>query len=89
MNIESLPGKILQNQYLEIDFFKRGGMGEIYKCVDSINNEIRALKLISVENDEEYSLLKSEFEITYSLSHKNVVGIEYFNEIVLKGVKYL
>ncbi|SCY17423.1 Serine/threonine protein kinase [Flavobacterium anhuiense] len=89
MNIQSLKGPKEDNQYIEIDFFRKGGMGEIYTANDANNNSKKAIKIVPIENDEEYKLLLSEFEVATSLSHKNIIQTEYFNEFKSKNVTYI
>lgn len=89
MNIKTLKGPKNDNQYTEIDFFRKGGMGEIYTAKDTINNTKKAIKVVPIENDEEYKLLVSEFEVATSLNHKNIISTEYFNEFNSKNVKYI
>src|SRR5690606_29279926 len=89
MNIENLKGPKGDNQYNEIDFFRKGGMGEIYTANDTINASKKAIKIVPVENNDEYKLLVSEFEVATSLKHKNIVPTEYFNEFDNKNVKYI
>jgi len=89
MNIESLKGPKASKQYKDINFFRKGGMGEIYTAIDSDNNFDKAIKIIPIENDNEYNLLISEFELSITLKHKNIVPTEYFDEFEIKGVKYI
>ena len=89
MNIEFLKGLKSDNQYQKIDFFKKGGMGEIYTATDTDIKSKKAIKIVPIENDEEYKLLISEFEVSSSLNHKNIVPTEYFGEFENKGVRYI
>lgn len=89
MNIKSLKGPKGDKQYIEIDFFRKGGMGEIYTANDSTNNSKKAIKIVPIENDEEYKLLVSEFEVAASLNHKNIISTEYYSEFDSKNVKYI
>ena len=89
MNIKSLKGPKSDNQYQEIDFFKKGGMGEIYTATDFENKVSKAIKVVSIENNDEHKLLVSEFMIATSLNHANIVSTEYFDEFEVKGVKYI
>ena len=72
MIIDYLRGKYAEKQYQKIDFFKKGGMGEIYSAFDVNENKRRAIKIIPVENDDEYNLLKTEFDLSQDLIHKNI-----------------
>ncbi len=89
MNIEYLKGPKGDNQYYEIDFFRKGGMGEIYTAKDSNSTSQKAIKIVPIENNDEYKLLVSEFEVASSLKHKNIVSTEYFSEFDNKNVKYI
>lgn len=89
MNIEHLRGHKANNQYQKIDFFRKGGMGEIYTATDMISGSKKAIKIVPIENEEEFKLLNSEFELASSLKHKNIVATEYFDEFESKNVKYI
>lgn len=89
MTVENLKGLNQENQYQNIIFFRKGGMGEIYTSDDVISNEKKAIKIVPIENEEEYNLLKSEFDVAISLNHKNIVNTEYFGEFEMSGVRYI
>lgn len=89
MRIDYLRGIYAEKQYQKIDFFKKGGMGEIYSAFDVNENKRRAIKIIPVENDDEYNLLKTEFDLSQDLIHKNILKTHYQNEFKLNGVTYL
>lgn len=89
MNISSLKGTKSDSQYQKINFFKKGGMGEIYSAVDTKDNSKKAIKIVPVENADEHKLLISEFELASSLKHKNIVPTEYFNEFKNNEVRYI
>ncbi len=89
MNIQTLKGTKSDKQYQDINFFRRGGMGEIYSSLDNESGLKKAIKIVPVGNDEEYALLKSEFEIAESLKHQNIADTEYFGEFEQSGVKYI
>jgi serine/threonine protein kinase len=89
MNIESLRGQISDTQYKEIHFFRKGGMGEIYSAIDSDSGLKKAIKIVPIENDEEFGLLQSEFDISTELVHKNIIDTEYYNEFNSAGVRYM
>ncbi|HLO52788.1 MAG TPA: serine/threonine-protein kinase [Saprospiraceae bacterium] len=89
MNIESLKGQIKEDQYKEVHFFRKGGMGEIYSAIDTETGLKKAIKVVPVENEEEFGLLKSEFEISKELVHKNIIDTEYFNEFINAGIRYI
>jgi serine/threonine protein kinase len=89
MNIRTLKGPKGDNQYTEIDFFRKGGMGEIYTATDSTNDTKKAIKVVPIENEEEYKLLVSEFKVAISLKHSNIITTEFFDEFDSKNVKYI
>jgi eukaryotic-like serine/threonine-protein kinase len=89
MLLSYLKGPNSDKQYQNISFFRRGGMGEVYTSLDTYNNEIKAIKLIPVEDDSEYKLLKTEFEIAISLKHKNIINSDYFGEVSIGDTTYL
>ena len=89
MNLKSLKGPISDSQYQEINFFRKGGMGEIYSTIDLEAGIKKAIKIVPIQNDEEYGLLKTEFDISMSLRHKNVIKTEFFHEFQEAGVKYI
>ncbi|GAB3011266.1 hypothetical protein GCM10027284_33200 [Cyclobacterium sediminis] len=89
MKIETLKGPKGDKQYTEIDFYRKGGMGEIYTATDIIEATKKAIKIVPVENNEEHKLLISEFKLATSLNHKNIVTTEFFDEFESKNVKYI
>lgn len=89
MKIETLKGPKGDKQYTEIDFYRKGGMGEIYTANDSIDETKKAIKIVPVEDNDEYKLLISEFKLAASLKHKNIVTTEFFDEFDSKNVKYI
>lgn len=89
MIIQSLKGPLLDNQYQEITYFRKGGMGEIYTSYDITNNSKKAIKIVPIENEYEFQLLKTEFEISVQLKHKNIINTEYFDEFFAHDVKYI
>jgi len=89
MNIITLQGPETKDQYQQIDFRKKGGMGEIYSATDISTGNDKAIKIIPIGNDHEYDLLKSEFDISIALKHPNIVETNYYGEFESKGVRYL
>lgn len=89
MNIKSLEGPDSVVQFKEPIFFRRGGMGEIYSAIDLSTNLKKAIKVVPIENDDEFHLVQSEFKIAIELKHKNIINTEYFNEFESEGVKYI
>lgn len=89
MTIDNLKGPNKDDQYQDINFFKKGGMGEIYTSVDTSSNEKKAIKIVPLDNPQEYELLRSEFDVALSLNHKNIVKTEYFDEFEKNGTRYI
>jgi len=89
MHIESLKGQDSDTQYQNLNFYRKGGMGEIYSSIDSATNLKKAIKIVPIENGGEYQLLQTEFDISIALKHKNIIDTEYFNEFNSAGVRYI
>jgi serine/threonine protein kinase len=64
-------------------------MGEVYSAIDTNNKKKKAIKLIPIGDEEEYKLLRTEFEISVSLKHQNIVNTDYFGEFDDNGTHYL
>ena len=89
MNIKALKGETTDRQYQKIQFFRKGGMGEIYSAIDTVSGIKKAIKIVPIENDDELALLKSEFEIAKELKHENIIDTEFIDEFIHSGVKYI
>lgn len=66
---------ILSNRYRIIEELGRGGMGKVYKAVDTEINEEIALKLLKPEIVADKKLIerfRNELKIARKISHKNV-----------------
>ena len=88
MHIPDLKGQQSDTQYTNIIFFTKGGMGEIYKAHDQINNIDVAIKLIPVSNSTEEELLSREITASLELSSDNLVKTYYTDEIEISNTKY-
>lgn len=88
MFIESLKGPDTDTQYTDITFFKKGGMGEIYKSHDSVNDIDVAIKLIPIDNSNEEELLYREVKVSKELTAENLVTTYYTDETEQAGTKY-
>jgi len=88
MNIPSLKGSESSEQYSNITFFNKGGMGEIYKAYDDINNIEVAIKLIPITNSEDEELLFREIKASSELSSDNLVKTYYTDEVEILNTKY-
>ena len=89
MILKELRGPTSEKQYQDIDFYIKGGMGEIYTAIEQKTKTKKALKILPIDNQEEYNLLKTEFDISISLKHKNIIDAEYYDEFEYKGTTYL
>ena len=88
MTIESLKGPQDDRQYVNLQFHKRGGMGEIYLCQDKINDRQVAIKLIAIDNPTEAKLFQSEIDISLALKHNNIIQTHYANTSTVSGVDF-
>jgi len=89
MRIDFLKGPKSDKQYHDIDFYRKGGMGEVYSSIDTSSTQKKAIKIIPLGNKEEYELLKTEFDISLSLKHKNIIKTDYYDEFKNKGTTYI
>ena len=88
MNIPSIN----QNNAVRYDsfsFFKKGGMGEIYKGKDVKTGDDVVLKLVLVESPDEENLLKTEFDVSTELKHRHIVSSLQSGKIEISGNHYL
>jgi len=88
LHIPDLKGHQSDTQYTNITFFTKGGMGEIYKAYDQINNIDVAVKLIPVSSSDEEKLLSREITASSELSSDNLVKTYYTDEIEIANTKY-
>jgi len=89
MIISSLPGADSSTQYSKIAFFKKGGMGEIYKAWDDTNKKDVAIKLIAILDPADEKLLTREIKISSELVSENIVKTNYTGKTDISGVSYL
>lgn len=89
MIVPDLPGKESQNQYSNISYFTKGGMGEIYKGFDTINKTDVAIKLIHIADTDEEQLLNREILISTKLSGKNIVTTHHTGKVNISGNDFL
>ncbi len=87
--ISQLKGSDSDNQYQNLQFHRRGGMGEIFIADDVVNSRKVAIKLIAVSDPDDYKLLKAESGIATSIKHENVVETYYTDEVNEGGVSYI
>lgn len=76
-------------RYDSFTFFKKGGMGEIYKGKDVKTGDDIVLKLVLVESPDEEYLLKTEFDVSMKLKHKNIVSSLHSGKIEINENNYL
>lgn len=89
MNVPALKGPDSVTQYTNITYFTKGGMGEIYKGTDNIENKIIAVKLIPLVGSDEDILLEREVAVSISLTGKNLVKAHFAGRVEIEGVSYL
>ncbi|MFZ2451414.1 MAG: serine/threonine-protein kinase [Methylovulum miyakonense] len=89
MIIDSTSGKNLSEQYFDITFFSKGGMGEIYKAYDNEGKKEVAIKMIAITDENEETLLSREIEASSKLSGKNIVKTNRTGKAKMHGINYL
>ena len=71
------PGEIILERYQIVHLIQAGGMGEVYRAVDTaIGNEV-ALKIAHMSvmaSPQAHSMFKAEGEVLSAIAHDNVVG---------------
>jgi serine/threonine protein kinase len=78
------------NKYNVLEIIGRGGMGVVYKAVDSSLDRLVAIKMVTRVTDDADSLLKRfyrEAQFTGNLRHPNIVTVYDLGD--LDGVPYL
>jgi serine/threonine protein kinase len=76
-------------KYSHFVFYKKGGMGEIYKGIAKKNQEDVILKLIAIDDPNDEGLLMREVDVSSALSHTNIVKTLSTGKIEIEGLKYL
>ena len=69
--------------------YKKGGMGEIYKGYEEINNNEVVIKLIAIFDSAEEELLSRELDACRHFSHKNLVETYITGKIIIDAGNYL
>lgn len=77
------------SKYTNFVFFKKGGMGEIYKGVDSDTNKDVILKLILIGTPEEQKLLETETHVSETLVHPNISKTLKTGQVEICGNPFL
>lgn len=75
--------------YSDFTFFKKGGMGEIYRGRENQSGRDVALKLIPFASSEEEALLQTELDVSRRLSHKNIASSFHTGKVSISGTDYL
>src|ERR1700694_2972739 len=78
----------LQERYELRDVIGRGGMGVVYKALDTLMNREVALKtIIAVGNAASVDLFFKEWSLLATMVHPNVIGIYDIGEFEEDGMK--
>lgn len=88
MNLQTLKGPDSDNQYQNIVFHDKGGMGEIYSAIDTINNNKVGIKIIYILDPTEIKLLRAETDIALQLNHPNIIRTFYAGEGSVSGKSF-
>jgi len=83
-------GSTFAGRYQVVEEMGRGGMGRVYKVVDTKLKEELALKIIHPEIAAEEKIIKrfgNELKMARTISHKNVCRMYHFEED--EGIHYL
>ena len=76
-------------KYGNFTFFKKGGMGEIYKGQEINTGKEVVLKLVVIDIPDEETLLQTELEVSKKFSHENIVKTLHTGKIEIEGNNYL
>lgn len=75
-----LKGPQSDNQYIDIKSHVAGGMGQLYKAWDTVNECNVAIKVIKIGNASDRELLWEELKIAENLVHPNIIRTLYCDE---------
>ncbi|HEU5058638.1 MAG TPA: protein kinase, partial [Kofleriaceae bacterium] len=67
------PGEVIHDRFVLERFIARGGMGEVYRAVDSHTNRAVALKVLRSDDDELAERLGMEARALIELNHPAIV----------------
>ena len=90
ISLDFKPGKHFGRRYQIVEEIGRGGMGVVYKAIDSELNRLVALKMIRPELSRDADIVerfKQELLLARDITHENVIRIHDLGEA--EGVKYL
>lgn len=85
MQFDCLSGPDTIDQYKQFAFFRRGGMGEVYTATDTVNRNKVAIKIISLDDENQMELLAEESKVSMSLIHPNIVRTFFFGQFCSNG----
>jgi serine/threonine protein kinase len=80
MTLDFLKGPEIEDQYKNIIYFDRGGMGEIHLATDIKTSKQVAIKIIRIDNEGLENLLNEEFRIALNLNHQNIIKTYYYGK---------
>ena len=76
--MDNAVGKMLEGRYLIEDLIGVGGMANVYKGIDTVEDRWVAVKMLRDEfadNEESLRRFRNESKAIYSLDHPNIVKI--------------
>lgn len=76
--MDNVVGKMLEGRYLIEDLIGVGGMANVYKGIDTVEDRWVAVKMLRDEyadNEESLRRFRNESKAIYSLDHPNIVKI--------------
>ncbi|MGK0256492.1 MAG: serine/threonine protein kinase [Arcobacteraceae bacterium] len=88
MQLPNLNGQNQEEQYSNLTFLDKGGMGQVYKAYDSVNKIEVAIKLIPIRSEEEEELLSREIKVSKEISSGNLVKTYYTDKITINDTEY-
>lgn len=85
LRYSSYIGKTLKNQYEVKELLGEGGVGQVFKVLDKVSGENRALKLVDIKKKklpmEAVMRFRAEAEVLQKIQHDGIVKYyDFFNE---------
>ena len=77
------------NKYGNFTFYKKGGMGELYKGNEIHSGVEIVLKLILIGEPEDETLLQTEVDVISKFKHKNIASALNVGKLEIGENKYL